>query len=135
MSNSTKLLRYDVVNVFISDGNVYSGNPLAVIYGGEHLTQAQGLVLARRKRSRETTADCTLTYNKSHNRAESQRSHVSRKARVITTVIPHSHIHTGQGSSVRRPSYTRNCFRVRSTSRKVRISTNGDCLAAYCMVA
>lgn len=43
------MLSYDIVNVFIADGEKYSGNPLAVIYGAEDLSQAQCQALGRRE--------------------------------------------------------------------------------------
>jgi predicted PhzF superfamily epimerase YddE/YHI9 len=44
------MLSYDIVNVFIADGEKFSGNPLAVIYGAEKLTQDQCQALGRRER-------------------------------------------------------------------------------------
>jgi trans-2,3-dihydro-3-hydroxyanthranilate isomerase len=43
------MLSYDIVNVFIADGKPYSGNPLAVIYGAEELSQEQCQALGRRE--------------------------------------------------------------------------------------
>jgi len=43
------MLSYDIVNVFIADGERFSGNPLAVIYGAEKLSQDQSQALGRRE--------------------------------------------------------------------------------------
>lgn len=43
------MLSYDIINVFIADGQKYSGNPLAVIYGAADLTQEQCQTLGRRE--------------------------------------------------------------------------------------
>lgn len=43
------MLSYDIVNVFIADGEKYSGNPLAVFYGAADLSQEQCQALGRRE--------------------------------------------------------------------------------------
>ena len=43
-----KMLKYDIVNVFLANSDPYTGNPLAVIHGGEELSTEQCQAFGRR---------------------------------------------------------------------------------------
>lgn len=49
LQTNSSMLWYDIVNVFIADGSPFSGNPLAVIYGADRLSQEQCQALGRRE--------------------------------------------------------------------------------------